>query len=226
MSCLTKPPQTETELLERANAIAGMKLAELATQYALPVPDNLKKTKGWVGELLEIALGATASTLPEPDFQQIGVELKTIPVKANGLPKESTYVCTAPLINLTGLSWSNSTVKKKLQRVLWLPIQSEPSIELKNRRIGQAIIWSPSREQESVLKQDWLEIIELIALGKIDTISTSIGKYLQLRPKAANAKSLSVTVDETGNKTQTLPRGFYLRASFTEQVLHSHYHAG
>ena len=55
--------------------------------------------------------------MPEPDFQHIGVELKTLPVDQNFRPKESTYVCTVPLIRNAGAIWETSTVKLKLSRV-------------------------------------------------------------------------------------------------------------
>ena len=74
------PPRTESELLERAESIAGLELHELASRRGWPVPGSSRAAKGWAGQLLEEALGATAASLPEPDFQLIGVELKTIPI--------------------------------------------------------------------------------------------------------------------------------------------------
>ncbi len=222
---VSHPPQSETELLTRAESLAGIKLQDIAKQLQIPVPDNLNRIKGWVGELLESALGATASTLPEPDFQSLGIELKTIPVKNNGHPKESTFVCTVNLLEAHKSDWQNSIVKKKLHRVLWIPIEANSEIKLKDRRIGQALLWSPTEQQESILKSDWEEIMELISLGQLDTISTSIGQYLQIRPKAANAKSLCDAFDKEGNKIKTLPRGFYLRSLFTQQILQQHFHS-
>lgn len=218
-------PQTETELLARAESLAGIKLQDVARELDESIPENLNRTKGWVGELLETALGATASTLPEPDFQSLGIELKTIPVNQLGKPKESTFVCTVNLMGTHKTAWQHSTVKKKLNRVLWVPIESNPEIELKDRRIGQALLWSPNSVQESILKNDWEEIIELISLGQLETINTSIGEYLQLRPKAANAKSLCDAFDKEGNKIKTLPRGFYLRSRFTQEILQEHFHS-
>ena len=50
-----------------------------------------------------------------------------------------------------------------------------------------------------------------------------MGRYLQIRPKGANAKSLTTTLDEEGNTIQTLPRGFYLRPEFTQQIIQANY---
>lgn len=46
-------PQTEAELLERAHDMAGLSFAELAAEANMIVPENLKRDKGWVGQLLE-----------------------------------------------------------------------------------------------------------------------------------------------------------------------------
>ncbi|NNF97443.1 MAG: hypothetical protein HKM94_11000, partial [Halobacteria archaeon] len=118
------PPRSEAELLANAEHIAGLTLAELAECMKLSVPASLQNAKGWVGQLIEQCLGATAASLPEPDFQHIGVELKSLPINRHGQPQESTYVCTVPLLDHTGLQWETSWVRRKLQRVLWVPVEA------------------------------------------------------------------------------------------------------
>ena len=61
-------PQTEQALLEKAQSIAGLTFGELADELNIPVPPDLKRDKGWVGMLLETALGATAGSKAEQDF--------------------------------------------------------------------------------------------------------------------------------------------------------------
>ena len=80
MSIAAKPPQTEAELLERAHALAGWTLGELGKRVGVDVPESAARAKGLAGTLIETILGATAASRAEPDFQEIGVELKTIPV--------------------------------------------------------------------------------------------------------------------------------------------------
>ncbi len=217
-------PGSTDELMQAATLLAGKSLGEIASLYHIPVPENLKKEKGWVGELLEIALGATARNLPEPDFQLLGIELKTIPLNKQNRPKESTFVCTANLNNPVAKSWEVSTVKKKLNRVLWLPVEADHKIQIAKRKIGSALLWSPNEEQEMILKNDWFEIMERIWTGELETVNASLGEYLQLRPKAAHGKSLCETINAEGEKILTLPRGFYLRSEFTRQILDNYYH--
>lgn len=65
-------PQSEQELLERAQLIAGANFADLASEAEMTVPPDLRKDKGWVGQLLEWHLGACAGSKPQQDFEQLG----------------------------------------------------------------------------------------------------------------------------------------------------------
>ena len=220
MTHFIKPsPQSETELLKLTRDIAGRTLSELAQQVHWPVPPDLKRNKGWIGQLLECLLGTTAGNLSEPDFQHLGIELKTIPLTTKHQAKETTYVCTVPLIDHIGLQWQDSCVFKKLQKVLWIPIEADPSLELGQRKVGNGFLWSPSSDEWDTLQTDWEEFMEIISLGQVETITAHQGEYLQIRPKAANASVVTVGIGENGMEKQTLPRGFYLRTLFTNQIL-------
>ena len=219
---MVTPPLSEKELLESASEIAGKTLQQIANQQGLATPDNQLHHKGWVGQLLELSLGATAGSRPEPDFQHIGIELKTIPLNRSGSPKETTFVCA---INLTNIEshWENSLVKHKLSRVLWVPIEADPEIPLAARRVGSAILWSPDKDQDSILRRDWEELMDMISMGELEQITAHQGRYLQVRPKAANARTLTKGIDSEGEEILTLPRGFYLRATLTNQILNQEY---
>lgn len=219
MNVAAPPPRSEHELEARAAGIAGMTLAELAQQLGRTLPRDTRSGKGFAGQLVESALGASAGSLPEPDFQHIGVELKTLPVGADGRPLESTYVCTVPLEAQASPRWSDSAVRRKLARVLWLPVEAARALPLARRRIGSAILWSPDAAQEARLRADWEELMDLIALGQVAQITAHQGSCLQVRPKAADASARRWGVDERGVRVRTLPRGFYLRSSFTAAIL-------
>lgn len=217
-----EPPVTEQDLLARANRLAGITLQQLANQLNIQVPNEMKHAKGWTGSLLETALGANAANSPEPDFVNLGIELKTIPIDDKGNPKESTYICVTQLEPFALSCWKTSLVKRKLSHVLWIPIEAAKDIPIALRHIGTPMLWRPDPEQENQLRKDWQELCDMIAMGDMDKISSSMGKYLQIRPKAANATILTKDKNQPGNDTVTLPRGFYLRSSFTRQIISTH----
>ena len=214
-------PQTLEQLLSQAQSIAGLTFGELADELHIPVPPDLKRDKGWVGMLLERALGATAGSKAEQDFSHLGIELKTLPINAEGYPLETTFVSLAPLVQNSGVKWENSHVRHKLSCVLWMPIEGSRHIPLRERHIGAPILWRPTAEQERQLKQDWEELMDLIVLGKLDQITARIGEVMQLRPKGANSRAVTKGIGKNGEIIDTLPLGFYLRKEFTAQILNA-----
>ena len=216
-----QPPVNKQELMERAEGLAGITIQQLANKMETKIPESMTHAKGWFGSLLEHSLGANAASSPEPDFINLGIELKSIPIDEKGRPKESTFICVAQLDPIALSSWETSLVKCKLTEVLWIPVEASNNIPVSLRRIGTPVLWRAEPDQERQLKEDWQELCDMIVLGDIDKISSSIGKYLQIRPKAANASSLIRDKNQTGTNNLTLPRGFYLRPSFTRLILSS-----
>ena len=215
-------PKNEKELLTRAQNLAGMSLGEIAAAINVEVPKDLKREKGWIGLLLEQVLGASAGSRPEPDFPHLGIELKSLPINAHGKPLETTFVCVAPLTGLVGAQWQTSHIRNKLARVLWIPVISERSIAIAERIVGTAFIWSPSQEEEHLLALDWQELTDMIVLGNVENIHGKHGQVLQLRPKAANSEARTQAFNRHGQPFMTLPRGFYLKTTFTHALLNKH----
>ena len=223
LSPFTSPPGSESALLEQAQRLAGLTLGELGALAGLPVPADFKRDKGWTGVLLERWLGASAGSKPEQDFAALGVELKTIPVDSLGRPLETTFVCVAPLTGNSGVTWQSSHVRHKLKRVLWIPVEGSRELPVASRRVGSPLLWSPSEQEEQQLRMDWEELMDLIVLGQVESITARHGEVLQLRPKAANSKALTEAVGQHGQPILTLPRGFYLKKNFTRALLARHF---
>jgi DNA mismatch repair protein MutH len=213
------PPADSAELLRRADRLAGRTLGELADAVGESMPPDLRRHKGWVGEFVERLLGATAGNRGVPDFEQLGIELKTLPVDASGKPLETTYVCTVPLIDVEEASWEQSRVRAKLREVLWVPIHAERSIPLARRMVGRSVLWKPDAGQERLLRSDWEAHLRAIRDGYVENIRGADGEALQIRPKAADSRQLTAARNPDGDEVLTMPRGFYLRTVFTEQML-------
>jgi len=219
MQPATSRPHSIDQLFDRACALAGQTFTVLAKGAGLTVPPDLRRDKGWVGQLIERYLGASAGSKQAQDFPELGVELKTIPIDAHGKPLETTFVCTTPLLNVAHLNWETSNVCNKLRCVLWLPIDGRRSVPLAERTVGSAFIWQPTLAQQHALQQDWQHHMERIALGEIEQITARDGEVMQLRPKAANGSVVTEAMGPQGQLIHTRPRGFYLRKEFTQQII-------
>jgi len=213
------PPRDERELLSRALALEGRTLEVIAAEVGVPAPGSGLRAKGKVGELIERALGARAGTASVPDFTHLGIELKTIPVDDAGNVQESTFVCRVSLHDADRAEWDTSAARAKLACVLWVPIVVPR--DGSDRRVGRAVLWRPSAEEEAVLRSDFEEIMGTIGIGGIEGVTARAGQALQLRPKADSGRARTLAFGAEGERIATVPRGFYLRTRFTARILES-----
>ncbi len=230
---LEAPPSVEA-LLTRCRHLAGRSLGELAAgildQEGAPgegVPFDLRRHKGWTGRLLERCLGAPADNRSGPDLAELGVEIKTLPLNESDRPRESTYVTRVPLnvaaLYAGPLDWRESTVYQKLRCVLWIPVQAAPGLPIAQRKVGQAFLWRPNRDEEKTLRRDWEGHLHRIREGEVDAITARDGRVLQIRPKAAHGRQRTWGTGDHESVILTQPRGFYLRASFTAHLLQRYF---
>jgi DNA mismatch repair protein MutH len=214
-------PASLDALLAHARALVGVELGALAEELGLPVPPGNVRTKGWPGQILERELGVEAGGGRGPDFAALGVELKTVPTRADLGPLESTAVCQIDPIAIAAESWETSYVRRKLQRVLFValevPARARPVGE---RRIAAVRLWSPDAAEERLLRADFeLFVRGYFRRGRVADITGHLGAVLQVRPKGKNAADLRDGYDATGSPTRVGKCGFYLRPAFVGGIL-------
>lgn len=212
------PPKSCEELAARAAALQGADVGRLAEALGLAVPEHSRHAKGFVGQLVECALGADPKAGPLPDFPSLGVELKTVPVGANGAPMESTFCCSIHMATADAQVWETSRLRRRLAHVLWLPVTGARLAPLPERRFGRARLWRLQGEAEAVLRADWEWLMGHIGAGLSETLSAHMGSVLQVRPKAAHARVRTLAPGPEGYAS-VLPLGFYLRTRFTAQII-------
>lgn len=212
-------PRSVDELRDRARGIVGIPLGALAEAHGMRAPADLKRHKGWIGDLAEVCLGADGGALAGPDFAALGVELKTVPLDARGVPRESTWVCVAPYGGSDARTWEDSGVRAKLAHVLWMPVVGGKDVIPADRTFAEPVLWRPTAEQEAVLRGDYEAHVEALQLGELWRATGRHGEALQLRPKALEAGAREWVVDGEGEWASAVPMGFYLRASFTRRIL-------
>jgi DNA mismatch repair protein MutH len=215
---VTSPPSSVDELVERARALAGRTVAELARELGVAAPAGGRGTKGRVGELVERALGASGGGGARVhDFPDLGVELKTIPVDETGAPLESTFVCAVRLDE--DVDFASSWVAAKLARVLFVPVVGRRTLPSPARAFASPVLWEPTAAQRSQLSADYDDIMGLIGAGRVEDVTAHLGRWLQLRPKARDGSARTVAFGAEGERIPTVPRGFYLRPTFTRALL-------
>ncbi|WP_281495921.1 DNA mismatch repair endonuclease MutH [Candidatus Schneideria nysicola] len=217
------PPSSQKELMDRANRLAGFNLGELATWANINIPLDLKKDKGWIGKLIEFCLGANTKSKASRDFPHLNIELKTLPIDENGIPIENTFICMINLINYHKTIWETSYLRYKISQILWIPIEGSKDITLSMRRIGIPHLWilNQNKLEELILQYDWESLMNLIVLGKIQSIYNFSGELIQISSKRKNHLSLTPAIDQNGKIILVSPCGFYFKKSFTKKIIKS-----
>src|SRR5689334_14782738 len=207
-------------LLAHARALVGVELGALADALGLPVPVGNVRTKGWSGQVIEQELGVAVGGARGPDFEALGIELKTVPVTTALVPLESTAVCQIDPIAIAGESWATSYARHKLARVLFVALESARGQPVAERRVAAVRLWSPDRAEDELLRADFeLFVRGYFRLGRAAAITGHLGRVLQVRPKGRNAADLRDSYDEEGRPTRVGKMGFYLRPAFVAGIL-------
>ncbi|HEX7597282.1 MAG TPA: MutH/Sau3AI family endonuclease [Polyangia bacterium] len=198
-----------------------MTLAELADGMGLPVPAGHLRTKGWSGQIIERELGAGKSSGRGQDFAALGIELKTVPVDGDLVPRESTAVCQIDPIVIAGESWETSYLRQKLSQVLWIALLvPDGPASVGDRQVLAARLWTPSLDEQTLLAADFeLFVREHFRRGRGADITGHQGQVLQVRPKGRNAADVRRAFGPSGEPTTIGKCGFYLRPAFVARIL-------
>lgn len=173
--------------------------------------------KGWAGECLEEILGVSDKHSCGPDFPELGVELKTLPLSSKFQVLESTFLSKISLPFQEGC-FLQSRLFRKIRRIFWVPLIGDKGTPLSERRIGQGFLWELAEPALSIFEQDWDELTALLRQGLFSQISAHLGAALHIRPKAAHSRD-KVRLKIGEHHTTLVPLGFYLRRSFTQQII-------
>jgi DNA mismatch repair protein MutH len=210
-------------LWSHARSLVGARLCDIADGLGLPVPVGNTRTKGWSGQIIERELGGTEETTHGPDFNSLGIELKTVPVDRFFRPVESTAVCVIDPIAISAESWLTSHARKKLTRVLWVALKVPgrgPGFSVGDREVASAVLWTPSTEEEAALARDFeMFVHEYFRKGRAAEITGHLGQVLQVRPKAANNRDSRRAFNKEGESVRVGKSGFYLRPAFVGAIL-------
>ncbi len=105
---------------------------------------------------MERALGATAASRAEPDFPDLGVELKTLPVDEAGHCLESTFVCTAEVGDSADARGGRGAASgRRFATCSGFPSRGRATLPVAERRIGAPFFWQPGGDEEAALRADW-----------------------------------------------------------------------
>uniref|UniRef100_UPI0035B0CCDC Sau3AI family type II restriction endonuclease n=1 Tax=Cloacibacterium sp. TaxID=1913682 RepID=UPI0035B0CCDC len=151
--------------------------------------------KGNFGQVLEkFYFGYEPNSTAEADFAQIGMELKSSPLKQlknnEYRSKERLVLNIINYFNVVNQNFENSDFIKKNANILLIFYLHQAGYDILDLIIKLVDEWSfPSTDLE-IIKKDWETITQKIANGKAHELSEGDTFYLGACTKGANASSV------------------------------------
>ncbi len=185
-------PSDKNSVIEYAKKLKGKSLRQVCDPKIL---DHLYSGKGNFGQVLEkFYFGYEPNSLAEADFAQIGMELKSSPLKQlkndEYRSKERLVLNIINYLNVVNQEFETSDFYKKNASILLIFYLHQAGYDILDFIIKLVDEWSfPSTDLE-IIKKDWQFITNKIADGKAHELSEGDTYYLGACTKGANALSV------------------------------------
>jgi DNA mismatch repair protein MutH len=185
-------PSDKNSIIEYAKKLKGKSLRQVCDANVL---EHSYSGKGNFGQVLEkFYFGYEPNSLAEADFAEIGMELKSSPLKQlknnEYRSKERLVLNIINYVNVVNQNFENSDFVKKNASILLIFYLHQAGFDILDYLIKLVDEWSfPSTDLE-IIKKDWELITKKIADGKAHELSEGDTFYLGACTKGANALSV------------------------------------
>lgn len=185
-------PSDKKSVIEYAKKLKGKSLRQVCDSTIL---EHSYSGKGNFGQVLEkFYFGYEPNSTAEADFAQIGIELKSSPLKQlknnEYRSKERLVLNIINYFNVVNQNFENSDFIKKNANILLIFYLHQTGYDILDLVIKLVDEWSfPSTDLE-IIKKDWETITKKIADGKAHELSEGDTFYLGACTKGANASSV------------------------------------
>lgn len=185
-------PSDKNSIIEYAKKLKGKSLRQVCDPKVI---EHSYSGKGNFGQVLEkFYFGYEPNSMAEADFAQIGMELKSSPLKIlknnEYRSKERLVLNIINYVNVVNQNFEDSDFFKKNASILLIFYLHNADFDILDYLIKLVEEWSfPSTDLE-IIKKDWQTINEKIASGKAHELSEGDTFYLGACTKGANALSV------------------------------------
>lgn len=185
-------PSDKNSIIEYAKRLKGKSLREICDSTIL---EHSYSGKGNFGQVLEkYYFGYEPNSKSEADFSQIGMELKSSPLKQlknnEYRSKERLVLNIIDYVNVVNQNFEDSDFVKKNASILLIFYLHQAGYDILDLIIKLVDEWSfPSTDLE-IIKKDWVTINKKIADGKAHELSEGDTFYLGACTKGANTSSV------------------------------------
>lgn len=217
----TKYYNSKEELLKIANACINIPFKDIQNKEQLANSKN----KGSIGNMIqECWFGRIPNSLPEPDFAEIGVELKVTPFFYNksgkATAKERLVLNILNYMEEVKTTFETSHFWLKNKSILLMHYEYIKNLSKEDYKIISAILFEYSEKDLIIIKQDWEKIIKKIKDGKAHELSEGDTLYLgACRKGSGGEKDLR---EQPFSTIKAYQRAYCLKQSYMTHILNTY----
>jgi DNA mismatch repair protein MutH len=211
-------PNDKDSVLLHAKKLIGKTLRQI---YDTEIRNHHFVGKGTLGQLIEkYHFKYSPNSNPIADFSEIGIELKTSPIKRKSdkvyVAKERLVLNIINYLDIPNQSFEKSDFWKKNAHLLLIFYLYEPNIDVIDYLIRIVNDWQYSSIDLEIIRRDWEFIKAKIKQGKAHELSEGDTFYLGACTKGANA---STKRPQPNNTIPAKQRAYSLKMGYVNHIL-------
>lgn len=208
--------KTEEQLVAKAREAVGKTFKEIDRHDRLG-----KGQKGGFGHIIEEShFGYEVNSNAEPDFKELGIELKVTPFRKNKngtlSAKERLVLNIINYMDEVHATFDTSSFWKKNRKLLLMFYEWKPEIERGDFRIIETVLYDYPEEDLIIIEKDWEYIVGKIRAGEAHLLSEGDTQYLGACTKGANK---STTRRQPFSDVPAPQRAYSLKQSYMSSIV-------
>jgi len=170
---------TTHELFKYYNSHKELSISEINKKIQEEFGIEITTNKGVVGHILEALVGNVPNSNPNSDIENLGVELKVLPLRkvSNRLqPKERSKIKSLNYNTIVNEQWMTSSVRSKMSTILFLMYEQPIGLSYKDWAedgfvFKGCLLYELVNRQEEIVEEDWVKIQSKVINDDAHTIS-------------------------------------------------------
>lgn len=205
---------SKTTTIEEATQNKFRPFLERSTQEISEMLDHHKRNKNHKNFHRELAVKMLAGGKEGvKELDKAGIEMKTVRIQANGLPKESMSFPAFDFIGIQSQKWEESTFFEKIEKkFLFIVFETnQEGVEY----LVKAGYWNMPYLDRKEAERIWLDTQRRVGIDAFDLPGIKESSVAHVRPKAKDGKDKSLTPQGNFRTKQC----FWLNAKYIGKVV-------
>lgn len=210
-------PNNADSIVEYAGRLVGRTLREMTNVDEVADPH---RRRGSFGNALEqYYFKLPLNSRPGADFDGVGLELKSTPLKVNSagelMAKERLVISMINYMDVVGEKFECSHFLEKAKDILLVSYVYEPGRSPLDYTIRTVARWRIPEEDLPQIKHDWETVVDKVRSGHAESISGGDTLYLEACTKGKNSL---VRTRQPFSDVPAKPRAWAFKASYMTAI--------